>query len=102
MTMNIEPIRNELNYLLNVKEYAFGIMMDNGNMNYLSNLEIDKYGDLMCYLSHIDDYYYVAKGVTVQQDESSNWMDHLYYRDEFKQFKMFRNYLVDKGVSTNE
>ncbi len=92
MELNLKTLREDLEYLSTTKGYAFGILMDNGNMNYLQELEINNIGLLTCYLPHLDDYYYVAKRVTCLPDLSSNWMDHLYYKDETGRFALFRTY----------
>ena len=96
MTLNMQVLRDELEYLVNVKKFPFGILMDNGNLNYLQELEIDENGRLTCYLPHVDDYYYVAKNVTSLPDNYSNWMDHLYYKDENNVLTLFQKYISNK------
>lgn len=92
-------IREKLNYLIKTKEYGFGILMENGNLNYLDELEIDERGYLTCYLRHVDDCYYVSKEITCYPNEnSSKWMDYLYYKDEYGVKTLFRNYIVDKYI----
>ncbi len=96
MSYELQLLKDELHYLMTIKEYPFGILMDNGNLNYLQELEIDSRGYLTCYLPHIDDYYYVSKEITSLPDNSSNWIDHLYYRDEFDTLILFGKYIMDK------
>ncbi len=96
MDLNTQFLRNELDYLATIEGYPFGIIMDNGNMNYLSELEIDKNGRLVCYMPHVDDYYYVSKRITCLPDNSSNWLEHLHYKDESGKLILFQKYLLDK------
>ena len=96
MALDLKILSDELYYLKVTKEYAFGILMDNGNINYLDELEIDSRGYLTCYMPHVDDYYYVSKKVTVLPDNSSNWIDHLYYKDENNALTLFSKYIIDK------
>ena len=42
MTLNLQVLRDELEYLVNVEKFPFGILMDNGKLNYLQELEIDE------------------------------------------------------------
>lgn len=98
MEINLTVLRENLEYLATTKGYAFGILMDNGNMNYLQELEINNIGLLTCYLPHMDDYYYVAKRVTCLPDLSSHWMDYLYYKDDTGRFALFSTY-VKREVS---
>ena len=92
----MQVLRNELEYLIKVENFPFGILMDNGDMYYLQELEIDEHGRLTCYMPHVDDYYYVAKKVTSLPDNYSNWMDHLYYKDENNILTLFQKYIIDK------
>lgn len=96
MALDLKILRDELDYLATIEECVFGILMDNGNVNYLSELEIDERGYLTCYLPHIDDYYYVSKDVTNLPDTSTNWIDHLYYKDENNVLTLFSKYIIDK------
>ena len=101
MTLNLQVLRDELEYLVNVEKFPFGILMDNGNLNYLQELEIDENGRLTCYLPHVDDYYYVAKQVTSLPDNYSNWVDHLYNKDENNILTLFQRYIIDKYTRYN-
>jgi hypothetical protein len=96
MALDLHILRSELDYLATIEECAFGILMDNGNMNYLQELEIDSRGYLTCYMPHVDDYYYVSKEVTVLPDNFSNWIDYLYYKDEHDKLTLFSKYIIDK------
>jgi hypothetical protein len=94
MTSNLKFLRDDLDYLVTTRGYAVGICMDNGNMNYLDELEIDDNGRLTCYLSQVDDYYYVSNKVTSTPNNQSNWIDHLYYKDECGRLSMFLTYVM--------
>ena len=96
MSYDLKILKDELYYLSTIKDYPFGILMDNGNMNYLQELEIDSLGFLTCYLRHIDDYHYVAQKVTSLPDKSSNWIEHLYYKDECDVITLFGKYIMEK------
>ncbi len=85
--MDLNTLRDKLARLAD--KHAFGICMENGQMQYLQDLEIDDRGFLTCYVPDVDDYYYVSKKITCLPSVTSTWMDHLYYKNDNGQFVLF-------------
>ena len=93
----MDLLKSEIAYLTVTMEYPCGYSREHEGREFiyeLFDLTIDKDGYLLCYLSHIGDYYYVSDELTALPNKnSSKWIDYIYYRDKHGEIISFKTHM---------